>query len=181
MLPARPQFRLTSQCAQLCQDGGTAPSRRTSRQILLLFKNVSGNVTNCPGNCVLWSTVCKETLCCDQAPHPQIPEAAARSGYMEGRGRVEGRGRAWRGGPHATLSWTGSPSELDAAQHSWCKCVSRASCGACEPTPAPSPLRPHSGQPETPRDAMSILVLGWWVVLVSGRGWLPQETCGRHS
>lgn len=90
MLPARPQFRLTSQCAQLCQDGGTAPSRRTSRQILLLFKNVSGNVTNYPGNCVLWSTVCKETLCCDQAPHPQIPEAAARSGYMEGRGRVGG-------------------------------------------------------------------------------------------
>lgn len=101
---------------------------------------------------------------------------------MEGRGRVEGRGRAWRGGPHVTLSWTGSPSELDAAQHYyWCKCVSRASCGAREPTPAPSPPRPHSGQPETPGDAVSTLVLGWWVVLVTGRGWLPQEMCGHHS
>ena len=181
MLPARPQFRLTSQCAQLCQAGGTAhhhgaPAGRfyfCLKMLVVMSQTVL--VT------VFFGPLSARKHCCNQAPHPQIPEAAARSGYMEGRGRVEGRGRAWRGGPHATLSWTGSPSELDAAQHSWCKCVSRASCGACEPTPAPSPLQPHSGQPETPGDAMSLLVLGWCVVLVTGRGWLPQEMCGRHS
>lgn len=55
--------------------------------------------------------------------------------------------------------------------------VSKVSCGAHESTPAPSPLRPHSGRPDTPRDAVSILVLAWWVAS-SGNVWASQLTAG---
>lgn len=138
---------------------------------------------NCPGNCVLWFTICKETLCCNRASHPQMPEAAARRGYVEerrhggeracgGEGQSLARTATWHPQLDGEPVRTGCSPALLPVQ----ACV-QVSCGAHESTPAPSPLRPHSGCPDTPRDAVPTLVLGWWVAS-SGNIRASQLTAG---
>ena len=97
-----------------------------------------------------------------------------RRGGMEGRGHVEGRDKAWQGQPHGTLSWMGSPSELDAAQRSFrCKRVSRSAVGLMSPHQLPHPCGHTQDALTCP--GMPCPHLSW------AGGWLPQETFERHS
>ena len=108
------------------------PSRRTSRQILLLFKNVSGNVTNCPGNCVLWSTVPGNTV----VTKPLTPRylRQLRVGIWRGEG-------VWRGGAEPGEEGHMPHSAGRGARQNWMQ-PSTPGASVC-PGPAVGLVSPH--------------------------------------
>lgn len=135
MLPARPQFRLTSQCAQLCQDGGTAPSWRTSRQILLCLKmlavmshTVLVTVFFGPPSARKHSVVTK----------PLAPRCLRQ---LRGGGVWRGEG-VWRGGAEPGEEGHMSHSVGQGAHQNWMQPSTTTGASVC-PGPAVGLVSPH--------------------------------------